>query len=111
MSWKLFWAITVLVLCYIIGSVYLSYDESHQEDINRTPVTTHSELEVVSPIMEVQCLRPNGEVKDYLVKQVAGNIRFSGSKKLYQEITNTTITTMEGYRYTVAINRCEFRWL
>ncbi len=111
MNWKGFYIITVLLFCAYSGVVYLVEDESHQEPINSTPVATHSESEVVSPIMEVQCLRPNGEVSDYLVKQVVGNVRFSSSKKLHQEITNTTITTMEGIRYTVAINRCEFRWL
>ncbi len=101
----------LLILGLILAGVLMLDDESHQEPINSTPVATHSELEVVSPIMEVRCLRPNGEVRDYLVRQVVGNVRFSSSKRLHQEITNTTITTMEGIHYTVAINRCEFRWL
>ncbi len=111
MDWKLFWAITILVLCGITRSVYLSYDESHQEPINSIPVTTHSELEVVSPIMEVQCLRPNGEVRDYLVKQVVGDTRYRNNLDIHPEKVSVTFTTMEGIRYTVAINRCEFRWL
>ena len=104
-----------LVLGFFLGWITVSVlnysDESYQEPVNSPPVAVHSESEVVSPIMEVQCLRPNGEVRDYLVKRVTGNIRYSHNEKLHQEITNTTITTMEGYRYTIAINRCEFRWL
>ncbi len=61
--------------------------------------------------MEVQCLRPNGEVKYYLVKDYSASVRYGDDKTLSSSITNITITTMEGYRYTVAINRCEFRWL
>ncbi len=101
----------LLIVGFILAGVLMLDDESHQEPINPAPVTTHSELEVVSPIMEVQCLRPNGEVKDYLVKQVVGNTRYRSNLDIHPEKISVTFTTMEGIRYTVAINRCEFRWL
>ncbi len=98
-------------VCAFLGAYFFYSNESHQEPINPAPASTHSELEVVSPIMEVQCLRPNGEVKDYLVKQVVGDTRYRSNLDIHPEKVSVTFTTMEGYRYTVAINRCEFRWL
>ncbi|CAH9012278.1 hypothetical protein VP424E501_P0036 [Vibrio phage 424E50-1] len=103
--------VILLFLGILVTGIYLVSDKSYQEPVNPTPVATHSESEVVSPITEVQCLRPNGEVKEYLVKHVVGLARYGNVRKLSHQNVSVTFDTMESFRYTVAIDRCEFRWL